>query len=322
MGKSSLKQVKTEACVGDECVDAFLNHLRHERMVSPLTVRNYEQALRECAEATGVATKPGGWALAQRAGFKMWLYQLTQGRKLGTASVRLRFAALRSFYKWLCIKGSAAVNPLEGMRLPGAPRRLPQVMSEAGVTRLLEAPRRKYDAQAAPSPGRQRRYTEWQMWRDIAWLEVFYSGGLRIAELAALRRGDVDMSAGFVRVLGKGGKERLCLLGEPAADALRAYLTQCPHEGAELFVSERGKALTCRHIQLALKEFLAIAGLDEKMTPHKLRHSFATHMLDNGADLRSVQELLGHANLTTTQIYTSVSAARLRKAYDAAHPRA
>ncbi|HSI84869.1 MAG: tyrosine recombinase XerC [Candidatus Methylacidiphilales bacterium] len=298
----------------------FLNHLRHERMASPLTVRNYEQALRECAAATGIALD--GWALAPRSVFKMWLYHLTQKQKLGPASVRLRFAAVRSLYKWLCLKGLAASNPLEGLRMPGAGRRLPQVMTENSITELLSSPRKKYEAQIPVPAARQLRYTEWQMWRDTAWLEVFYSGGLRIAELAALKRTDVDCAAGYVRVMGKGGKERLCLLGEPAAEALTSYLTQCPWDVPHLFVSQRGKPLTCRHIQLSLKEFLNLAGLDEAVTPHKLRHTFATHMLDHGADLRSVQELLGHANLTTTQIYTSVSAARLRKAYDAAHPRA
>jgi len=160
------------------------------------------------------------------------------------------------------------------------------------------------------------------MLRDIAWLELFYSAGLRLSELVKVRRGNLDLAQGTVRVIGKGRKERLCPLGNPALRALEAYLDACPFDVDALFVSAQGRQLNGRTVQLALKRYLAVAGLDAKLTPHKLRHTFATHLLDHGADLRSVQELLGHSQLTTTQIYTSVSVERLKRVYDRAHPRA
>ncbi len=160
------------------------------------------------------------------------------------------------------------------------------------------------------------------MLRDTAWLEVFYSAGLRLNELVRLPRRQVDLHQGTVRVLGKGRKERLCPLGGPAVQALQAYLDACPHEHEMLFVSAQGRPLTGRAVQLSLKKYLAAAGLDAKLTPHKLRHTFATHLLDGGADLRSVQELLGHSQVTTTQIYTSVSVERLKRVYQGTHPRA
>jgi len=158
--------------------------------------------------------------------------------------------------------------------------------------------------------------------RDTAWLELFYSAGLRLSELVTLQRRDVDLHEGTVRVLGKGRKERLCPIGGPAARAIQAYLDACSLEGKALFLSGEDRPINRRTIQLALKRYLAFAGLDANLSPHKLRHSFATHLLDQGADLRSVQELLGHSQVTTTQIYTSVSVERLKRVYDKAHPRA
>jgi integrase/recombinase XerC len=199
-------------------------------------------------------------------------------------------------------------------------------MSLEQINALLDAPRRLWEEEekrhAAGARSEQRATRHWQMLRDVAWLELFYSAGLRLSELVNLQRADLDLRHATVRVLGKGRKERLCPLGEIAVRALEHYLDACPHDSDALFLSAQGRQLNGRTVQLALKRYLAAAGLDAHLTPHKLRHTFATHLLDRGADLRSVQELLGHSQLTTTQIYTSVSVGRLKRVYDQAHPRA
>jgi integrase/recombinase XerC len=307
----------------DKAVSDFIQQLEQGRGVSPNTTRNYRQALLEFK-----STVPDkSWWEMKPADFKNYLYRLARDQKLGPGTVRLRFTALRTFYKLAVREGKMKLNPVSELPLPKLPRRLPVFLSQEQITALLDAPRQLWYAQerkaAAGDGKRTRRGTQnWQMLRDVAWLELFYSAGLRLSELVKLRRHNVDLGQGFVRVLGKGRKERLCPLGEPAVRALDAYLTACPFDNDAFFVSAQGKQLNGRTVQLALKRYLAMAGLDAKLTPHKLRHSFATHLLDHGADLRSVQELLGHSQLTTTQIYTSVSVERLKKVYDRAHPRA
>jgi integrase/recombinase XerC len=307
----------------DKVVTEFLLQLEQGRGVSPNTVRNYRQALLEFK-----ATVPDkSWWELKPADFKAYLYSLARAQKLGPGTIRLRFAALRTFYKLAVREGKMKLNPVSDLSLPKLPRRLPVFLSQEQVTALLDAPRRLWTMQekrqAAGERRKDRRSAQnWQMLRDIAWLELFYSAGLRLSELVKLRRQNVDLSQGTVRVIGKGRKERLCPLGNPAMRALEAYLEACPFDVDALFVSAQGKQLNGRTVQLALKRYLAAAGLDAKLSPHKLRHSFATHLLDHGADLRSVQELLGHSQLTTTQIYTSVSVERLKRVYDRAHPRA
>jgi integrase/recombinase XerC len=307
----------------DPVVDEFLVRLGADRGLSPNTVRNYRQALLEFK-----ATAPAGsWWELTPADFKSYLYSLARGQKLGPGTIRLRFAALRTFYKQALREGRIKSNPVAGLPLPKMPRRLPVFLNQEQVLALLDAPRQlwsKQEARAAAGGKKKSRRVgqNWQMLRDTAWLELFYSAGLRLAELVGLKRENVDLRQGTVRVIGKGRKERLCPLGDPAVRALQAYLDACPFDGPALFVSERGARLNGRTVQLALKRYLAAAGLDARLTPHKLRHTFATHLLDHGADLRSVQELLGHSQLTTTQIYTSVSVERLKRVYDRAHPRA
>ena len=307
----------------DKEIAEFLQQIEQGRGVSPNTVRNYRQALLEFK-----ATVPdkSWWALAP-SDFKTYLYRLAREQKLGPGTVRLRFAALRTFYKQAVREGKIKSNPVADLPLPKMPRRLPVFLNQEQVLALLDAPRQLWakdeKREAAGGKKKNRRNAQsWQMLRDIAWLELFYSAGLRLSELVTLRRRNLDLAQGTVRVLGKGRKERLCPLGDPAVRALEAYLDACPFEGEALFVSSHGSQLNGRTIQLALKRYLAAAGLDSRLTPHKLRHTFATHLLDHGADLRSVQELLGHSQLTTTQIYTSVSVERLKRVYDKAHPRA
>ncbi len=313
--------VPPEPAQQDPEVREFLQQLEHGRGVSPNTLRNYRQALLEF-KAT-VPDKP--WRDLKPADFKSYLYGLARSR-LGPSTIRLRFAALRTFYKHALRDGKVKVNPVSDLLLPKLPRRLPVSMSLEQINALLEAPRRLWETEekrhAAGARRDQRAARHWQMLRDVAWLELFYSAGLRLSELVNLQRADVDLRHGSVRVLGKGRKERLCPLGDLAVKALNEYLDACPHDSDALFVSARGGQLGGRMVQLALKRYLAAAGLDARLTPHKLRHTFATHLLDRGADLRSVQELLGHSQLTTTQIYTSVSVGRLKRVYDQAHPRA
>ena len=301
----------------------FLHQLEQGRGVSPNTVRNYRQALLEFK--AGVPDKT--WWELKPGDFKAYLYRLARAQELGPSTVRLRFAALRTFYKQAMREGKMKLNPVSDLSLPKLPRRLPVFLNQEQIMALLHAPRKLWDAtekkQAAGGQKKDRRGTQnWQMLRDVAWLELFYSAGLRLSELVQMRRRNLDLHQGTVRVIGKGRKERLCPLGNPAIRALEEYLDACPFEGDALFVSAQGKPLNGRTVQLALKRYLAVAGLDAKLTPHKLRHTFATHLLDRGADLRSVQELLGHSQLTTTQIYTSVSVERLKRVYDRAHPRA
>jgi integrase/recombinase XerC len=307
----------------DRAIAEFLHQLEQGRGVSPNTIRNYRQALLEFK-----ATVPDkSWWDLKPVDFKAYLYKLARAQKLGPSSVRLRFAALRTFYKLAVREGRVKLNPVADLTLPKLPRRLPVFLNQEGILALLEAPRKLWEHEekrlAATTRKKDRRSGQnWQMLRDVAWLELFYSAGLRLAELVQVQRANLDLHQGTVRVIGKGRKERLCPLGDPAVHALREYLEACPFEHEALFVSAQGRRLSGRAVQLALKRYLAAAGLDAKITPHKLRHTFATHLLDHGADLRSVQELLGHSQLTTTQIYTSVSVDRLKRVYDGAHPRA
>ena len=303
----------------DPVAREFLAQFGQEGGRSPLTVRNYRQALEEFYRS--VAPRP--WWTLQPRDFKNYLYQLAREQKLGPASIRLRFAALRSFYAYGVRQGKIAENPVKAIPLPKRAKRLPVFMTKDQVAALLQAPLLKWKAfQQASAKRKGLSWDRWQMRRDRAWLETLYGGGLRIQELAGLQVENFDERGECVRVLGKGNKERLCPVGSAAAQAIREYLREVPREHAALFVSHRGEQLTPRFYQLALKEYLRLAGLDHRLTPHKLRHTFATHLLDHGADLRSVQELLGHAQLTTTQIYTAVSAERLKKVYQRAHPRA
>ena len=307
----------------DKDIEEFLKQIEEGRGVSPNTVRNYRQALLEFK-----ATVPDkSWWNLKPADFKSYLYSLARAQKLGPATVRLRFAALRTFYKQALREGKMTSNPVSDLTLPKMPPRLPVFMNKEQILALLDAPRQiwaKAEQQKAAGGKKKSRNSaqNWQMLRDVAWLELFYSAGLRLSELVTLKRSNVDLRQGTVRVLGKGRKERLCPLGGPALRALEEYLDACPFDEDSLFVSAQGRQLNGRTVQLALKRYLAAAGLDARLTPHKLRHTFATHLLDHGADLRSVQELLGHSQLTTTQIYTSVSVERLKRVYDDAHPRA
>ncbi len=299
---------------------SFLRHLEDERGASVYTLRNYRQALNEFA---AWHEKPPAWNELQRDVFRFFLRSLGR-RQLSRAAIQLRFSALRSFYKFLVRRGVVRTSPINGVLLPKADQRLPKFLTQAQMVALLKAPVEELRRHRQSS---KREFDESAYHRDVAILETIYSCGLRVSELSALRVNDFDFQEQIVRVLGKGKKERLIPAGVPALEAIRAYwnsLPAPPVENEPVFLAkpDRLKPVSPRVIQLRLKKYLAAAGLDPALTPHKLRHSYATHLLDAGADLRSVQELLGHAHLVTTQAYTHVSTERLKKAYDKAHPRA
>ena len=301
-----------------------MRHLEDERGVSPYTIRNYSQTLGEfVAWHERERKEPPGWEKLQRDDFRFYLRYLGRSQ-LSRAATQLRFSALRSFYKFLIRRGVLASSPIKGIALPKPERRLPKFLTPDQMVALLEAPRNELEAQQREG---ERVADPTIFYRDVAVLEVIYSCGLRVSELSGLRVSDIDFPEQLVRVRGKGKKERQVPIGEPAVNAIQFYWSQLmrpPGEEQPVFLARSSgmDAVSPRVVQLRLKRYLAAAGLDPHLTPHKLRHSYATHLLDAGADLRSVQELLGHAHLITTQVYTHVSTERLKKAYDKSHPRA
>ena len=297
---------------------------------------------------------PAAWEQLQRDDFRSFVRFLGRNH-LSRAATQLRFSALRTFYKFLMRHGVVESLPIKNLSLPKLEKRLPKFLTKQQMEALLIAPMQPLAAPKKKSAGRPISASI--CYRDVAVLETIYSCGLRVSELCGLRADDIDWSEQIVRVRGKGKKERLVPIGEPALKAIDNYwrtLKQPPSGQLPVFFVEIKKPkkkksnkrkfrkrrlkkktkkksskvatllrpLTSAQLARRLKKHLAVAGLDPSLTPHKLRHSYATHLLDAGADLRSVQELLGHAHLITTQVYTHVTTERLKKAYDAAHPRA
>jgi site-specific recombinase XerD len=296
------------AVVDDPLARAYLDYLQDERNASPRTLENYRRALQAAAEFLG----PKSWRAAEADDFRAYLFALMKKNR-ARATIRLEFAALRSFYRFLCERKGLATNPLLPVSLPKAEKRLPVFLTTTQVDALLRAPHEAKPERQAPS---------WLPWRDAAVLELFYSSGLRLAELAALDVRDIDPYNETVRVLGKGSKERVLPVGEPALQAIQEYRQRAGIRSGPLFLSKLRRRLGSGSIWTLVKKYLRLAKIPVPASPHKLRHSFATHLLDAGADLRSVQTLLGHASLSTTQIYTHVTTERLKRAYDGAHPRA
>ena len=330
MNNPSLETRRRDAgAPGPEIRDAwtqkFIGHLATDRGASVYTQRNYRQALTEFSRWHQAERRsPPAWEKLQRDDFRSFVRFLGRN-KLSRAAVQLRFSALRTFYKFLIRHGGAEVSPIKNLSLPKLEKRLPKFLTREQMEALLIAPLQPLTRPKNKSVGRPISASICQ--RDVAVLETIYSCGLRVSELCGLRADDMDWSERIVRVRGKGKKERLLPIGEPALQAIENYwrtLQQRPVGQLPVFFAATKKPAPLRPLQLArrLKKYLAIAGLDPGLTPHKLRHSYATHLLDAGADLRSVQELLGHAHLVTTQVYTHVTTERLKQAYDAAHPRA
>ena len=311
--------------IRDQWIQKFLAHLATDRGASVYTQRNYSQALTEFFRWHGDERKsPPAWEKLQRDDFRGFVRFLGRNN-LSRAATQLRFSALRTFYKFLMRHGVTESSPIKNLSLPKPEKRLPKFLTKAQMEALLVAPFELLKIQKEKKAGRP--ISQIAALRDVAVLETIYSCGLRVSELCGLRVEDIDWSEQIVRVRGKGKKERLVPVGKPALMAIQDYwntFKQPPGGPSPVFFSETKKRAPLSPLQLSrrLKKYLSIAGLDPSLTPHKLRHSYATHLLDAGADLRSVQELLGHAHLITTQVYTHVTTERLKRAYDAAHPRA
>ncbi|MBM4039884.1 MAG: tyrosine recombinase XerC [Planctomycetes bacterium] len=294
-------------------VDRFLGYLESERDASPETLRAYAADLAAFANFAAQGADDFDPAAITTVRLRHYLAHL-RSAGAARATIARKAASLRSFFRYLLREGIVAHNPAADLRLPRRERLLPAVLDEAEVTRLLEAP------DPADLAGR----------RDRAILEVLYSTGMRIGELAAANIEDLDLFGEVLKARGKGKKERLVPLGRPALRALEDYLAirtslAAPRHRTHpraLLVSRSGRRLTQRDIRRIFDKHARAAGLRANATPHTLRHSFATHMLDRGADLRAVQELLGHASLASTQVYTHVTTERLRRVYQKAHPRA
>ena len=316
---------QTSDPVTDPWLTKFFQHLTTDRGASVYTQRNYRQALEEfCRWHREERKLAPAWDKLLRDDFRGYLRFLGR-HNLGRAAIQLRFCALRTFYKFLIRRGVLAASPIKNLSLPKLGRRLPKFLTAQQMKDLLMAPLKLLPVTSESAPARKNQTLLCR--RDTAVLETVYSCGLRISEVCGLRAQDLDWHEQLVRVRGKGKKERLIPIGRPALDSIKNYwllLPQTPSGESPVFFANapRPRPIAARDLQLRLKKYLALAGLDPRLTPHKLRHSYATHLLDAGADLRSVQELLGHAHLVTTQIYTHLTTERLKRAYDKAHPRA
>ena len=267
---------------------------------------------RRALTAFRAAYPQGAWKKYNADNFRDFLFEAMK-KKQARSYIRLQFSAFRTFYKFLRERKGLTSDPVRELELPKAEKRLPVVLTRTQIDELLGAPLRVPKEKSAPS---------WMPQRDAAIMEMFYSSGLRLAELASLNVADVDVYTESVRVLGKGRKERVCPVGAPALESISHYRSAANVQSGPLFINKQRRRISVRSIWLILKRYLRHTSIPVSISPHKLRHSFATHMLDSGADLRSVQALLGHASLSTTQIYTHVTVERLKRAYNDAHPRA
>ena len=312
-----------------QLVEQFISYLRFERHFSPYTARCYEADLRQYVEfltndGEGTIPNIGSEIELRLAGadamvVRRFLAHL-DSFSYSPATTARKIATLRSFYKWLLRQERISTNPMLLIRTPKQTKRLPKAINVDHVDKLLSMPD-NHDTLGA---------------RDRAILETLYSTGVRVSELVDLNRSDLDLQGQTLHIRGKGKRERIVPLGSHAMAAIRHYMTLLEPDPrfralrdqsrseptVPLFVNKNGGRLSSRSVRRKLDKYLLQAGLDPSISPHTLRHSFATHLLDNGADLRSVQELLGHQSLSTTQIYTHLSSMRLRNAYDDAHPRA
>lgn len=294
---------------GDPLARDFLEFMNSERRSSERTLANYELALRQFREWR---TPFEGWDKVTADDFRALLFDLMK-KERGRATIRLQFAALRSFFKWLTRRQGWKTNPLLEVQLPKREKKLPVVLTVTQIEGMLNLPL---------TMEKSKRDAVWAPERDAAILELFYSTGMRLSELVALNVADIDTYTETVRVFGKGSKERLCPVGGVALEAVQRYRAKAGvHDGA-LFLSKLRRRITTQAVADVITKYWRASGLPVHLTPHKLRHSFATHLLNNGADLRSVQELLGHASLSTTQIYTHVSTQRMKEVYEKSHPRA
>lgn len=308
-------------------LDTFLNHLNHERRLSAYTLRNYRHAVLNFF--SWLVTDSGNQSDLAPEHFDLkWLqgqsfhrkqvrdFVIEQQRKLSRRTLHNHVSGLRTFFHYCRKQGWLSHNPFHQLVLPKLAKTLPKFLSESQCIELIKGPSRLLQNKAVSSE---------EACRDQLILELLYGAGLRVSELVSLKYSQIDEKQGVARILGKGGKERLCPLGKAALACLKFYRENFASESlpsSTVVRSSSGDAMNPRQVQLLLKKYLSLAGLPMDISPHKLRHSFATHLLNNGADLRVVQDLLGHANLSTTQIYTHLTVDRLKAVYKQSHPRA
>ena len=309
-------------------VDNFLAYLRNERQASEHTISSYSLDIEQFAHlALNTSIEKADWKKADVYQARSFIVSLQKENPARTTILR-KISSLRSFYRYLVREDVTEINPFIGITSPKKAKKLPKYMSIGEVGKLLDSPALYWKEALAKGLALDDDSAKFASARDTALLEVIYSGGLRISEALGLNFANMDNKHGIIKVKGKGKKERIAALGEPAKKALEHYFkireirsgNSLPP--APIFINKHGNRLSARSFQRFFKNYLMTAGLPHDMTPHKLRHSFATHLLNAGADLRSVQELLGHANLSTTQIYTHISSERLKIVYNKAHPRA
>ena len=292
----------------DPLAEEFLRYLEVERNVSPRTLVAYRHALQDFRAQKNVRS----WRECRADDFRDYLFELMK-KGQARSYIRLQFSAFRTFYRFLVERKNFPKDPVRELQLPKPEKKLPLVLTRQQIDELLAAPLKVELERQSPA---------WMRERDVAIMEMFYSSGLRLSELASLNVTDLDIYTESVRVLGKGRKERVCPVGAPALEAVSRYRSAAKVESGPLFINKSRRRISPRSVWLILKRYLRYTSIPIALSPHKLRHSFATHLLDSGADLRSVQALLGHASLSTTQIYTHVTVERLKKAYGDAHPRA
>lgn len=287
-------------------IDKFMNYLRGEKNSSPHTITNYTVDLQSFAQFIGEKDV----AAIDHLLLRRFLAEM-RAKNFAKRTIARKLASLRSFFRFLFREGYIKTNPITSLSTPKLDKKLPVVLDEGKVTKLLQSPSED-DVSGL---------------RDKALLETLYSAGIRVSELVGLDTNDVDFISEVIKVFGKGSKERIVPIGSPAVKAMRKYLEKRDGEVKvkdkdAVFLNKNGTRLTDRSVRRILDKYIRQTSVAEHISPHSLRHSFATHLLDRGADLRSVQELLGHANLSTTQIYTHVTMERLKSVYDKAHPRA
>lgn len=285
-------------------IEKFIRYLEIEKNYSQYTIINYRHDLEGFGKFLGeTAIENIDYLLLRK------YLAVLKGQNLGSRTVGRHLSTLRSFFKFLTREGLLKTNPILILSSPKQDKHLPQFLTEEEVAKLI--------ATAMPKAEKDERAL-----RDRAILETFYSTGMRISEVVGLSISDVDFISGTVKVMGKGKKERLVPIGECALGALKTYLDRRKRQTEALFLNKNGKRITDRGVRNIVRKYLGLASIRQGVSAHTLRHSFATHLLNRGADLRSVQELLGHANLSTTQIYTHLSTEKLKSVYQKAHPRA
>ena len=313
MAKAKVSEVKSNF-VFQECID-FIAHLKLERRLSSYTTRNYKHAI-ECffqwlMVLEGRPIKPNEVNKDHARS-----YIIEAQSKYSRRTLRNHASGTRSFFKFCLVRNQVKTNPFHNLTLPKLEKQLPKILTKKQVFKLLKQPTLDQNSNTTPS---------FNALRDLLILELLYAGGIRVSELIGINYGDINFTDASIKVSGKGGKQRISPVGHKSLKTLSRFRELHANDtsnNAPIITNKYGRRLSIRSVQLLLKKYLNSAELPSDLTPHKLRHSFATHLLDNGADLRAVQELLGHSSLSTTQIYTHVSVSRLKEVHGLSHPRA